>query len=226
MKYTSWMATSHEGIHDQGKLTVEYLNNTRVTQFGLTGYSSWITTVFQGAWSSFDSAFVAWLNPASRTPVIITALGNAEREFADAYKKMYNILRTCPLVADTDLEAMGLPRRPSGGKTPTPAPSSYPDYTVDTSVIRQLTIHFRDHERGMRGKPRGVHGVEIKWGFATDALPKDGDMLLNSIIDTHTPHTFTFDGDDRGRTVYFCLRWENTRGQRGPWSEVVSAIVP
>jgi hypothetical protein len=30
----------------------------------------------------------------------------------------------------------------------------------------------------------------------------------------------------RGKTVYFALRWENTRGEKGPWSEIMSAIIP
>jgi hypothetical protein len=30
----------------------------------------------------------------------------------------------------------------------------------------------------------------------------------------------------RGKTVWFRLRWENNRGQKGPWSELYSAIIP
>ncbi|MDR1745971.1 MAG: hypothetical protein LBR49_01690 [Tannerella sp.] len=226
MKHSRWMAAGHEGLHDQGKLTVEYLNNARVTQFGLSGYSSWIANTFQPAWTGFDTAFAAWLNPATRTQLIITTLTNAERTFAEAYMQMYNILRSSPLITDTDMEAMGLPKHPSGDRTPTPVPTTYPDYTVDTSVIRQLAVHFRDHNSESRAKPEGVHGVEIKWGFGGALLPADGEELPNSVFDTHSPYTITFAGSERGRTVYFCLRWENTRGEKGPWSEVVSAVVP
>jgi hypothetical protein len=31
---------------------------------------------------------------------------------------------------------------------------------------------------------------------------------------------------DRGKTVYFCLCWENNRGEKGPWSEIVFAVIP
>jgi hypothetical protein len=59
-------------------------------------------------------------------------------------------------------------------------------------------------------KPAGQHGAEIRWAMR----------------DTHMPLTFEFDESDRGKTVYFCLGWENTRGEKGPWSEIQSAIVP
>jgi hypothetical protein len=45
-------------------------------------------------------------------------------------------------------------------------------------------------------------------------------------FDTRSPYTFRFEENQRGQTVFFCLRWENTTGQKGPWSEIVSAIIP
>jgi hypothetical protein len=35
-----------------------------------------------------------------------------------------------------------------------------------------------------------------------------------------------FENDQRGKTVYFALRWENTRGEKGPWSAIQIAIIP
>jgi hypothetical protein len=32
--------------------------------------------------------------------------------------------------------------------------------------------------------------------------------------------------EDRGKKLYFALRWENTRGEKGPWSEIHSTIIP
>jgi hypothetical protein len=47
-----------------------------------------------------------------------------------------------------------------------------------------------------------------------------------SIFDTRTPFTFAFDEFQRGKTVYFCLCGEKTRGEKGPWSEIISVIIP
>jgi hypothetical protein len=43
---------------------------------------------------------------------------------------------------------------------------------------------------------------------------------------THTPFTLEFDENERGKTIYFCLCGENTRGEKGPWSEIQNAIIP
>ncbi|MDR1602557.1 MAG: hypothetical protein LBS42_09040 [Tannerella sp.] len=62
---------------------------------------------------------------------------------------------------------------------------------------------------------------EIRWGFSKTPVIIPDDLPF-SAFDTNSP----FRGENRGKTVWFCLRWENTRGEKVPWSEIVSAIVP
>ncbi|MDR0582023.1 MAG: hypothetical protein LBG31_03565, partial [Prevotellaceae bacterium] len=90
----------------------------------------------------------------------------------------------------------------------------------------RLTIHFYDQgSKKSKAKPKGQHCAEIKWGILP-APPASVNDLAHSDVDTHTPFTLEFDESQRGSTVYFCLRWENTTGQKGPWSEIMSAIIP
>jgi hypothetical protein len=35
-----------------------------------------------------------------------------------------------------------------------------------------------------------------------------------------------FEGHDRGKTLWYAARWENTRGLKGPWSPIESVIIP
>ena len=55
---------------------------------------------------------------------------------------------------------------------------------------------------------------------------RPGNPDPHSEFDTASPFTLNFQGHERGKTVYFCLRWENTVGEKGPWGEIYSAIVP
>jgi hypothetical protein len=71
----------------------------------------------------------------------------------------------------------------------------------------------------------GVHGVEIRWEIREEPPAKEED-LANSEIATRSPFTLTFTGDKRGKKVFFCLRWENGTGKKGPWSAVANAIIP
>jgi hypothetical protein len=51
--------------------------------------------------------------------------------------------------------------------------------------------------------------------------------LSSRLTDTASPLTIPFTEADRGKRVYYCLRWVGTtEGHEGPWSEIFSAIVP
>jgi hypothetical protein len=104
-------------------------------------------------------------------------------------------------------------------------PETFPEAEADSSVIRQITIHFWDSATKKRAKPHGVHGAEIRWALL-EAPPASEEDLSRSDFDTATPFTLKFDERDRGRRVYFCLRWESTTNQKGPSSEIYSAVIP
>jgi hypothetical protein len=128
------------------------------------------------------------------------------------------------LVTDADRDNMGLPIYKTT-RTHIPASTDYPDYWVDSSIIRRLAINFRDKNSKTRKKPEGMHGVEIRWAIL-DTSPVTIEELLHSGFDTRTPFVINFDENQRGKTVYFCLCWENNTGEKGPWSGIVKAIVP
>ena len=49
--------------------------------------------------------------------------------------------------------------------------------------------------------------------------------LIYVDTDTRTPFIIKFNGEDGGKTVYYWLRWVNSRNEVGPWSKPVSAMV-
>jgi hypothetical protein len=146
------------------------------------------------------------------------ALIQSLRAFIKAYLT-YN-----PAVSDADKENMGLPLH-DGTRTPVPAPTTIPELELDSSVIRQITVHFKNAGSERRGKPAHVHGVELRWGLLDNA-PSSVEDLKNSAFDTASPYTFTFNEPERGRALYICPRWENNKGEKGPWGEIVKAIIP
>ncbi|MDR2362469.1 MAG: hypothetical protein LBD91_07040 [Prevotellaceae bacterium] len=56
--------------------------------------------------------------------------------------------------------------------------------------------------------------------------PTDWEELINSSFATRSPMRMTFSGHDRGTRLFLAARWENNRGEKGPWTEIFSAIVP
>ncbi|MDR1674846.1 MAG: hypothetical protein LBR86_00005, partial [Tannerella sp.] len=59
-----------------------------------------------------------------------------------------------------------------------------------------------------------------------DEPPTDWSQLTNSAFFTRTPGELVFSGKQRGRRLYFSMRWENTRGDKGPWNDIDSVIIP
>jgi hypothetical protein len=164
--------------------------------------------------------------PETRTEITITSKANARKELEKALRQAIGeYINHNHLVTDEDREAMGLPVYKSG-RTPSPVATSYPDFDVYSGTIRRLGVEFYDQgQKKSKAKPAGQHGAEIKWGIR-DTPPASINDLTNSAFDTRTPFTLEFDETQRGSTVYFCLRWENNVGVKGPWSEIQSAIIP
>jgi hypothetical protein len=146
------------------------------------------------------------------------ALMEALRGFIKAYLT-YN-----PVVSDANEESMGLPLH-DGTRTSVPPPTTIPELELDSSVIRQISVHFRDAGNDKRGKPAHIHGVELRWTLL-DNPPHSVEDLAKFAFDTASPYTFKFDELERGEALYICLRWENSKGHKGPWGEIYKAIIP
>jgi hypothetical protein len=225
--HANWLSRNHEGLYNQANATVNYLTPETLTRVGITGnVLIWYTNEFLPRHAAFGNAFDDWMNPAERTPAKIATLKTAEKQFIEVYRLLYNgYLRSNPLVTDTDLVAMGLPKHPTGAKTPPSPPDTVIESTADTSKIGIIGINFRDKNEKGTAKPKGVRGAEIAYAIL-DTPPTDWSELIHSAFDTRTPAELTFSGNDRGKTLYYALRWENNVGQKGPWSEIYSAIIP
>jgi hypothetical protein len=185
-----------------------------------------------GLWAELTQLQSVWRttyaraeNPETRTSAAV--LGKTEAR--DAYQAAIRMILKAyitynPFVSVADRANMQLPVHDTK-PTPAPVPTTYPDFDLNSSIIRLLTVRFRDHGANTNAKPAGVHGAEIRYGFSDTPHPSP-DTLLHSSFATSSPHSIEFSEAERGRRVYICLRWENTRGEKGPWSEVVMGIVP
>jgi hypothetical protein len=164
--------------------------------------------------------------PKTRTKVAIQEKNDARDALEAGLRQAYGeYLVNNHLLTDADRDNLGLPIHKTT-RTPARVATTYPDFDVDSSMIRRLSIHFYDQgNKKSNAKPAGQHGAEIRWAIL-DTPPASLAGLIHSSFDTRTPFTLAFDESERGKTVYFCLCWENTRGEKGPWSEIQSAIIP
>jgi hypothetical protein len=177
-----WLPQNHEALYNQGTQTTAYVGvEANQTRMGIVGASlTWLNGTYKPAWSAFGAAFEAWRDPATRTEILTAAMRDARKTFEAAYRQLYTgLLKGNPNVTDSDLVAMGLPERKSGGRAPVPVPTTVPEVDgIDRNTPRRLVVKFHDTGSDRRGKPAGVLGAVHKWAVL-DAPPADHNALGN-----------------------------------------------
>jgi hypothetical protein len=205
---------------DWVKALVEFIS-TKISEWSIPQYEF---DLLQVAKDFFISTYEVAIDPATRTKTAIAAKNRRKKELIALLRSFIKTyIAFNPAVTEEERIGAGLPI-PKSDRTPAPVPTRYPNYTVESS-LRQLTVHFFDVDSKHTAKPDGVHGAEIRWAILEEP-PVNENALTQSSFDTRTPFVLTFTEDQRGKAVYMCLRWENTRGQKGPWGNIMKEIVP
>jgi hypothetical protein len=192
-----------------------------LTELGLDAAD--ITPV-QNALTTWNTAYADNLSAQAAAKGTRETKDTARRDAEAVVRPLVQLLKARGTVTDAQRQSLGVPSR-STTRTAASEPTSRPVATVDTSQRLQHTISFVDElSPTSRAKPSGVSGCEV-WVKVGDAAPVDPGELTYLATDTRTPYTASFDGADGGKTAYYMLRWVNTRGERGPWSQTVAATI-
>ena len=138
-----------------------------------------------------------------------------------------NFVQGYPKTTNADRAEMGITVRDTS-PTPAPAPSSRPLALVESG--QRLTHQLRlvdESTPTRRARPAGVLGAEV-WVKLVDAdapAPTDPAALTFLTMTTKPSFRAEFKAGDGGKTAVYMSRWVNTRGEKGPWSEVTTATV-
>ncbi|MDR3653968.1 MAG: hypothetical protein P4L34_13485 [Paludibacter sp.] len=129
-----------------------------------------------------------------------------------------------PKVSDGDRVRMGITVRTTT-HTPVPPPSTMPVGSVDFSLRLQHTISFYDQASAhSNAKPEGVTGCEIYVKVDGEA-PKSVEEMNFQGTCSASPFEVKFDSSKAGKTAWYWLRWVNRKGEAGPWSTPISAMI-
>jgi hypothetical protein len=177
-------------------------------------------------YADFSAKFSIASTPATRTKVAIHAKSESRGELERGLQQsVQEFLTHNRLVTDADRDNLGLPIYKKT-RTVAPIATTYPLFEVLTNTIRRLTIYYFDFGSvHSRSRPVGQVGAEIRWAILENP-PHSIKELINSAYNPVSPYMLEFNEDQRGKTLYFCLCWKNSRGINGPWSEIATAIIP
>jgi hypothetical protein len=180
-------------------------------------------TALQTANTAFATLHAKADSPA-KTPIVIAEKNTARQVLKEKIRGLVNFRLKNPVITDAQRIALGLHVRDTT-RTPVPVPTTHPEFNIDVLDFRRLKVVFHDQESASKARPYGVIGAVIIYAVL-DTPPADHSALTRSVLATRTPHIFEFTEEERGKTFYIAISWQNEKGERGPWSEIESVIVP
>ena len=139
------------------------------------------------------------------------------REFVNMY------LRHRP-VTDFDRDSMGIPN-PDTTRTDHVEVTETVDYVLHLRDIREIIVDFWISGADHKAKPTGYDGAVIVYDVR-ETPPASPDELNRHTLASRTPFALRFTEEERGKTVYVALAWQNERGILGAYSEIKTAVIP
>ncbi|MDR1562647.1 MAG: hypothetical protein LBS54_06150 [Dysgonamonadaceae bacterium] len=173
---------------------------------------------------NYDNMYAIAEDTKTRTSITIFDRQQARKEYESYIREIVKkYLINSDKLTGGQLIQMGLPIHKTT-HTPAPVEKNYPWLNVVLKTIRYLTVEFGESETS-KAKPEGQHGIDFVY-VVSDEKPTDISQLTEKDSDTNTPIEIPFSEKDRGKTVWFAARWQNTRNEKGPWSPIYFAIIP
>jgi hypothetical protein len=186
-----------------------------------------LLTPLMKALATWNAQYPAHVSAQQRAEAARQAKDTARAALEKEVRPVTNFVQGYPKTTDADRAEIGITVRDTS-KTPTPTPTTRPLVSVDPAA--RLTHELRLVDEGSptrRGKPEGVAGAEV-WVKLIDAgqpAPTDPSVLSFLTMTTRPTLRTDFRAADGGKTAVYMLRWVNTRGEKGPWSDVTTATV-
>ena len=151
---------------------------------------------------------------------------NARIGLEETIRSLVRRIQANPNVTDDQRRALGITVKDEvRTATTAKAAATRPIGSVDTSERLRHTIRFSDEATPTRrAKPEGVMGCEI-WVKLGDPAPTDASQCVFLALDTASPYVADYEGKYAGLKAHYMLRWVTSRGDKGPWSETVSATI-
>lgn len=216
--------TKDADFDDYYQRTVIYLNNNKV-RLKISADNITSLNNYSRSWSII---YPQSQNPDERTTAITNKKTAMRKDIETLLRKIYNDIPKSLLTAD-DRAALNLKARDTE-PTPAPVPTTIPLVELHGGNGSQIVIRFRQ-EGGEKGsshrsaKPEKVSYMELCYKTSEPA-PTSPDECNKTIDISKSPNVMNFDPSFSGKRFYCFGRWMNTRSQPGPWTALMSVIIP
>lgn len=189
--------------------------------YGLSGGDA---TAITNAYTAWHAAYLAAVNPSTRTPVTVSAK-DAARFVAEQLFRVYaSQIRVNPGVLPEDKIALGL-NLPNDSPSPISAPATWPLLSFLSAGPLSHRFSYKDSsDPEGKFKPYGVVHLALSAKLAAaPSTDPDGWPVVRYV--TKSPFVIGWSAPDAGMIASYAGRWVNRNGLVGPWSDIVSHIV-
>jgi hypothetical protein len=131
-----------------------------------------------------------------------------------------------PPLTEPDLVSLGLKPRDTN-PTPIARPTARPSADVKLISAGAFDILISP-ERDISHEKKSYHGCKIVYDlFEQGATPPTSEKQLTEMrFVRKKKESFVFQPQDSGKKAYFALRYENSKGEAGPWCPIFSVLIP
>ncbi|MHC6203718.1 hypothetical protein ACYULU_11055 [Breznakiellaceae bacterium SP9] len=172
---------------------------------------------------AYETVYTAATGENATKSLVVDKNGKRDALKADIRDLKNKFIDYNDAVTDPDRIKLQLPLH---DKTPTPKP-----VPTDRPALEVVPTNNRQHtatafnQSGKKTKPVNVHGISFSWAIL-DTPPANPDDLRHSVFRVKAVEVFDYKEDERGKNVYYAARYENAKGEAGPWSDIIMAIIP
>jgi hypothetical protein len=176
--------------------------------------------------SDFDLKYGRATDPATRTPVAIESSRESHKLLEGLVRKFVSeFIRNSSKITHEDLKAMGLPIPDTH---PTPHKPLIEQAQVEIKIInqRELGVTIVDVQSpSLHHRPLDSSRIKLVYSVS-DTPITDLDTLGHAIVSPRIYHELIFSPSDQHRSLYLVARYENSRGNGCPWSDILHTQVP
>ena len=176
--------------------------------------------------NDFEAALAKASNP-NRGKVDVLEKNEARKRLEKACRDYaQGFLARNIYVSNVDRERMGLNVRDT---TPTPVADPTGQAIGVVSYRGSAQLHMailHKEDTPLDAKANYGHRIYFDLRAPGATPPASGIELTQSRFTRRKNALFTFLPTDTGKTVYFAIRYENSKGKSGPWGPLFSSLIP
>lgn len=226
--------------------------NANLAAIGLVAADLTPTTTAQSTWKT---AYPAHITASAAALSARQAKDGARRGVEAAVRPLVRRLQASPAVSDAERASLGITVPDPGGTPVGPPTTMPVVRVECGARLQHTIHFTDSATPTRKAKPAGVLGAEIWVNVLPIGQPTPGDpdtfrfVALDpgraaadivrhrnarsfarrnggvSRASTQTPYTLDFDAADGGKNAHYLLRWVNSTGQKGPWSETATVTI-